>query len=125
MWKTAYATKNLDPTHSRQARNTAAQCKCNDRNSCPSGAKGAPGDAGLDGAPGEPGRPGSVGLPGNFPHVPLDSEGKCISCPFGPQGPKGSVGPGGAPGVKGAPGKAGENFMFLPCQLIEHAVETS
>uniref|UniRef100_A0A915JB94 Nematode cuticle collagen N-terminal domain-containing protein n=1 Tax=Romanomermis culicivorax TaxID=13658 RepID=A0A915JB94_ROMCU len=90
----------------RHARNVA--CACNERNSCPAGAKGAPGEAGADGAPGEPGQPGAVGLPGNFPHVPLDATGKCIPCPFGKPGEKGPIGPAGAAGPKGANGKAGE-----------------
>lgn len=45
--------------------------------------------------PGENGLSGAPGLPGNFPHVPLNNDGKCVPCPHGPPG---------KPGLKGNPG---------------------
>jgi len=47
--------------------------------------------------PGENGLPGQTGLVGNFPHVPLSYDGKCLPCPHGPPGKKGDPG---IPGIK-------------------------
>uniref|UniRef100_A0A914I2B5 Nematode cuticle collagen N-terminal domain-containing protein n=1 Tax=Globodera rostochiensis TaxID=31243 RepID=A0A914I2B5_GLORO len=93
-------------------------CKCQQKNACPIGPPGRPGDVGFAGKPGTPGKNGLPGISANNWHdAPFKG---CINCPMGLTGSPGAAGkPGqrgmrgqrgnpGTPGRDGIPGLAGE-----------------